>query len=136
MSMRTFMPTAALALGLFLLSPLAAAAGPFDALQTGDNPAHTPVITAPDKVAPGEVFDVTVAVGQKTHPSETTHFVRYIALYAGDVQLARAELTPTLTVPTVTFKVKLAASTTLRALAAPNHSAAWVAERPVTVSAP
>jgi desulfoferrodoxin (superoxide reductase-like protein) len=136
MSMRTFTPATALALGLFLAAPAAVLAGPFDALQTADNPAHTPVITAPDRVAPGEVFDVTVAVGKKPHPSETTHFIRFIALYAGDVQLARAELTPTLTVPTVTFKVKLDASTTLRALAAPNHSAAWVAERPVTVSAP
>jgi desulfoferrodoxin (superoxide reductase-like protein) len=114
--------------------PGAALAGPFDSLQTETNAAHTPVITAPDQVAAGQPFDVTVAVGQKTHPSETTHFIRYIALYAGDVELARADLTPTLTVPTVTFKVQLSHSATLRALAAPNHSAAWVATRPVTVT--
>jgi len=129
------MPTRAwtLALALVLL-PGAALAGPFDALQNEQNPAHTPVITAPDKVAAGTPFNVTVAVGQKAHPSETTHFIRYIALYAGDVELARVELTPTLTVPTVTFKVQLEHSTTLRALAAPNHSAAWVATRPITVT--
>jgi desulfoferrodoxin (superoxide reductase-like protein) len=117
-----------------VLLPGAALAGPFDALQTESNPAHTPVITAPDKVASGQPFDVTVAVGEKMHPSETTHFVRYIALYAGDVEVARVDLTPTLTQPTVTFKVTLDHSTTLRALAAPNHSAAWVATRPITVT--
>jgi superoxide reductase len=124
----------ALALGLALAIPAAALAGPFDALQTETNPAHTPVITAPDRVKAGEAFEVTVAVGAKPHPSETGHFVRYIALYAGDVELARADLTPTLTVPTVTFRVRLDHSTTLRALAAPNHSAAWVATRAVTVT--
>lgn len=122
-----------LALALALV-PVAALAGPFDSLQTEKNAAHTPVITAPDQVAAGQPFDVTVAVGEKTHPSETTHFIRYIALYADDVELARADLTPTLAVPTVTFKVQLSHSTTLRALAAPNHSAAWVATRPITVT--
>jgi len=133
--MPTRAPILAPALALALTLAGTALAGPFDSLQTAENPAHMPVITAPDKVAPGQPFDVTIAVGQKTHPSETTHFIRYIALYAGEVELARATLTPTLTVPTVTFKVQLQTSTTLRALSAPNHSAAWVAERPITVSA-
>jgi len=124
-----FTLTAALA-----LAPAVAIAGPFDSLQTESNPAHTPVITAPDSVKAGQPFDVTVAVGAKAHPSETTHFIRYIALYAGDVELARVDLTPTLTVPTVTFKVQLEKSTTLRALSAPNHSAAWVATHPITVT--
>lgn len=118
------------------LMPAAALAGPFDALQTEANAAHTPVITAPDTVKAGEAFDVTVAVGQTPHPSETGHFIRYIALYAGDVEIARADLTPTLALPKVTFRVQLAASTTLRALSAPNHSAAWVAEKKVTVTTP
>lgn len=112
----------------------AALAGPFDTLQTEANAAHTPVITAPDKVKAGEPFDVTVTIGQKPHPSETGHFVRYIALYAGDVEIARADLTPTLALPKVTFRVQLASSTTLRALSAPNHSAAWVAEKKVAVA--
>jgi len=126
-----FLPAFLLA-GL-VLSPAAALAGPFDMLQKEANAAHTPVITAPDKVKAGEPFDVTVTIGEKPHPSETSHFVRYIALYAGDVEIARADLTPTLALPKVTFRVQLAASTTLRALAAPNHSAAWVAEKAVAV---
>jgi len=116
------------------LAPAAAAAGPFDALQTEANAVHTPVITAPAQVKAGEPFDVTITVGEKPHPSETGHFVRYIALYADDVELARTDLTPTLTVPRVTYRVQLQHSATLRALEAPNHSAAWVAERKVTVT--
>jgi superoxide reductase len=126
---------AAVLIGGAALAP-AAVAGPFDALQTETNAAHTPVITAPDTVKAGEAFDVTVTVGQTPHPSETGHFIRYIALYAGDVEIARADLTPTLALPRVTFRVQLAASTTLRALSAPNHSAAWVAQKKVTVTAP
>ena len=109
-------------------------AGAFDTLQRETNAAHTPVITAPDKVKAGEPFDVTIAVGGKVlHPATTDHFIRYIALYAGEVEIARAMLTPTLSIPKVTFSVTLPQSTTLRALAAPNHSAAWVSERKITV---
>lgn len=109
-------------------------AGPFDTLQRETNAAHTPVISAPDKVKAGEAFDVTIAIGEKQHPSLSDHFIRNIALYAGEVELARVELTPTLTVPQVTLTVTLQTSTTLRVLAAPNHSAAWVAEHPVVVA--
>ncbi|MBI5136784.1 MAG: desulfoferrodoxin [Nitrospirae bacterium] len=117
-----------------LLAAAPAAAGPFDALQTETNAAHTPVITAPATVKAGEPFDVTVTIGATPHPSETGHFVRYIALYAGEVELARADLTPTLTRPRVTFTVVLEQPATLRALAAPNHAAAYVAEQAVAVT--
>lgn len=112
-----------------------AVAGPFDALQRDVNATHTPIITAPETVKAGEAFDVTIAVGATAHPSLADHFVRNIALYAGDVELARVELTPTLTTPRVTLTVTLHQTAVLRALATPNHSAAWVAEKPVTVIA-
>ena len=128
------MPVRLLLAALLLSMPSLALAGPFDHLQTSDNAAHTPVIEAPDKVDAGEPFEVTITIGKKPHPTETTHFVRYIALYAGDVELARPSLTPTVTVPKVTFTVKLQKSTTLRALAAPNHAAAWVTEHKIKVT--
>lgn len=108
-------------------------AGPFDMLQRDTNAVHTPVIDAPDKVKAGEPFQVTVAIGAEPHPSEATHFVRHITLYAGEVELARASLTPTLTRPRVTFTVVLEKATMLRALSTPNHSAAWVAEKAIKV---
>lgn len=47
---------------------------------------HIPVITAPDKVKPGECFEVTVEVGKLVaHPNETTHFIEFLDLYAGHV---------------------------------------------------
>ncbi len=119
---------------LLLIPGVAYAAGAFDQLQTSDNAAHTPVISAPDKVKAGEPFEVTITIGKKPHPTDTSHFVRYIALYAGEVEVARALLTPTLSVPKVTFTIKLQQSATLRALAAPNHSAAWVTEHAVKVN--
>jgi superoxide reductase len=111
----------------------ALAEGPFGGIQKGDNPKHTPVIEAPDAVQAGEPFLVTVRVGKTMHPSETGHFVRFIELYAGDVQLARASLTPTMTQPVVTFTVMLPETTTLRARMAPNHSAAWETTKKITV---
>jgi superoxide reductase len=132
--LRAALAAAAVTLPGLGLGPAAALAGPFDTLQTEANLAHTPVITAPDKVKAGEAFDVTVTIGQAPHPSETGHFVRSISLFAGDVEIARADLTPTLALPKVTFRVQLQSSTTLRALAAPNHSAAWVAEHKIAVT--
>lgn len=129
MSIRTL-----LAIGLFWALPASAWAGPFDALQRETNAAHTPVITAPDTVKAGEPFDVSITVGSSPHPSEPGHFIRFIALYAGEAELARVDLTPTRTRPRVTLTVTLDESTTLRALSAPNHSAAWVAEKPIKVA--
>jgi len=119
---------------LLTLLPSQALAGQFDAIRTADNPAHHPVISAPDTVKAGEPFQVTITIGAKPHPSDSSHFIRFIALYAGDVELGRTTLTPTLTRPTVTYTLTLNHSTTLRALSAPNHSAAWVTEHPITVS--
>ncbi|HEY5649127.1 MAG TPA: class II SORL domain-containing protein, partial [Nitrospiria bacterium] len=100
---------------LFFSASAVQAEGPFSAVQKGSDPKHTPVIEAPDSVKAGEPFSVTIRVGEKMHPSEPGHSVQWIELYAGEVQLARASLTPTLTQPVVTFNVMLSASTTLRA---------------------
>jgi superoxide reductase len=112
----------------------AGAEGPFSAINRTPNDAHTPVIEAPDTVKAGEPFTVTITVGKTPHPSQPDHAVQWIALYADDVELARATLTPVVTRPKVTFTVALDQSATLRALEAPNHSAAWEAVKKITVS--
>jgi len=109
------------------------AADPFSSIHHEANPAHTPVISAPDSVKAGEPFTVTVTVGQTPHPSLPEHSVQWIGLYAGDVELARITLTPVMTRPVVTFTVVLEESTTLRALEQPNHSAAWEASKTINV---
>lgn len=43
---------------------------------------HVPVIEAPDTVAAGEVFQVTVSVGKEiAHPNTTPHHIRWITLF-------------------------------------------------------
>jgi len=117
-----------------VMAPVLAHANTFESQSTTQNAAHTPVITAPAEVAAGEPFQVTVTIGKKPHPSDPSHFIRYIALFAGDVELARTTLTPSLTRPTVTYTLTLKQDTTLRALAAPNHSAAWISEQAIKIS--
>jgi superoxide reductase len=117
-----------------LAVPPAGAEGPFSKIGRAANDAHTPVIDAPDTVKAGEAFKVTITIGKAPHPSLPEHAVQWIALYADEVELARATLTPVLTRPVVTFTIALDESTTLRALEAPNHSAAWEATKKITVT--
>jgi desulfoferrodoxin (superoxide reductase-like protein) len=96
---------------------------------------HTPKIVAPNSVARGAWFKVTVSVGAESqHPSLTEHFVRYIALYKDTVEIARAYLHPVYSSPTVTFTVALDEGGSLRAVAEPTHSAAWEVSKKITVT--
>ncbi len=118
--------------GVFLFGT-AHAAGPFGQIYRGQDPKHTPVIEAPEKVNAGEAFKVTITVGSTLHPSQPDHAIHWIELYAGEVQIARVSFTPTLSLPVVTLTVVLDETTTLRVLSQPNHSSAWEATRPVNV---
>jgi desulfoferrodoxin (superoxide reductase-like protein) len=106
----------------------------FREVHTGEDAKHTPRIEAPDVVKRGEWFKVTVSVGAgSAHPSLQEHFVRYIALYKDGVEIARTYLHPVYSAPTVTFTIALDESGSLRALAEPTHSAAWVASKRIAV---
>ncbi len=43
-----------------------------------------PVITAPQKVKAGEVFNVKVIVGKELHPMGPTHWIEYLQLSIGN----------------------------------------------------
>ncbi len=45
---------------------------------------HVPVITAPEKVKVGEVFEVDVAIGRESHPMGPTHWIEYVELSIGN----------------------------------------------------
>jgi superoxide reductase len=95
---------------------------------------HTPTLVAPDSVKRGEWFTVTITVGAGAkHPSLAEHSIRYIALYKDSVEIARAYLHPVYSAPAVTFTVALDEGGALRALAEPNHSAAWEASKKIEV---
>ena len=106
----------------------------FRELHKGFDPKHTPKIVAPESVARGAWFNVTVSVGSESqHPSLSEHFVRYVALYKDSVEIARAYLHPVYSSPTVTFTVALDEGGSLRAVAEPTHSSAWEASKKITV---
>lgn len=96
---------------------------------------HLPVISAPDTIETGECFEVTVEVGGLlSHPNENEHFIEFIDLYADDIFLARADLTPITTCPTVRFNVSLAGEVSeLRAYSRCNLHGVWVAKAPIKV---
>ena len=99
------------------------------------DPKHTPRIAAPDSVKRGQWFDVTVTVGvESMHPSLAEHFVRYIALYKDQAEIARIYLHPVFSAPKVTFTIALDEGGMLRAVAEPTHSAAWEASRKIAVT--
>jgi superoxide reductase len=107
----------------------------FRELHTAVDPKHTPKITAPDQVRRGQWFDVVVTVGAGgDHPMLAEHFIRYIALYKDTAEIGRVYLHPVYSFPKVTFTIALDTSGTLRAIAEPNHSAAWETSKPITVT--
>ena len=128
-------------LGVLLTLPFASRAGQeeqftpeFKAVHSSFDPKHTPKLAAPDSVKRGQWFDVTVTVGAGgEHPSLAEHHVRYIALYKDSVEIARAYLHPVYSAPTVTFTIALDQGGMLRALAEPNHSAAWETSKKIEV---
>jgi superoxide reductase len=107
----------------------------YKAPKTTMDAKHTPKIVAPDSVKRGEWFDVTISVGAGgDHPSLNEHFVRYIALYVNNAEIARAYLHPVYSAPKVTFTVALDEGGVLRAVEEPTHSAAWEASKKITVT--
>lgn len=95
---------------------------------------HSPRIVAPDSVKRGDWFNVTVSVGAGgQHPSLQEHFVRYIALYKDDLEIARVYLHPVYSSPTVTFTIALDEGGSLRAVEEPTHSAAWITSKKIEV---
>ena len=97
---------------------------------------HLPVITAPDRVRPGECFEVTVEVGKLlAHPNEIAHSIEFIELYAGHVYLARVDFTGKTTCPVMKISVCLPkALGPLRAFGRCNLHGVWAASKPLAVA--
>ncbi len=45
---------------------------------------HSPVITVPEKVKAGELFEVGVAIGKELHPMGPVHWIEYVQLSIGN----------------------------------------------------
>ena len=96
---------------------------------------HLPVITAPESVKANEPFEVTVEVGKLlAHPNEHGHYINFIHLYAGDAFLARLDLIPGRSNPTMKVMVQLDRDLgPLRAYEFCNLHGTWETDKPLTV---
>jgi len=96
---------------------------------------HLPVISAPDRVKPGECFEVVVEVGKLlAHPNDNGHFIEFIELYAGHVYLARMDFTARITCPILKVCVSLPRDLgPLRAFERCNLHGVWEASKPIAV---
>ena len=98
---------------------------------------HTPVVEAPDKVAAGEPFSVTIKVGGLdgvNHPNVLGHWINWVMLRAADRPLGRAEFAPAVAEPTATFQITLEESASLQVVAYCNLHGVWLSTQEVTVS--
>ena len=94
---------------------------------------HVPHIIAPDTVKKGEVFEVTIEMGDEIdHPMEEGHFIQYVEVYADYFQLARVNFTHEVAAK-ATLQIKLEESCTLRAFEYCNLHGQWEAEKEITV---
>ena len=88
---------------------------------------HTPIIEAPARIAPGELFEVTIEVGKLLkHPNENAHFIQWLELYSGHTFITRVDFTAKMGEPRVTIPVKLEHVHELKAVARCNLHGAWV----------
>lgn len=97
---------------------------------------HLPIISAPQRVRKGQVFEVTVEVGKLLkHPNEPGHFIEFIELYAGDSYLARMDFTAKNTQPIMKTSVSLDhAQGKLRAFERCNLHGTWENDAEIEVT--
>lgn len=124
-------------------------------IQTADwkKEKHVPVIEAPARVKPDEIFRVTVTLGKEVaHPNKTEHHIRWITLYYQEEggkfarEVAHLEFAahgesadgpdkgPVYTHHEATATLKISKSGTLYALAYCNIHGLWQSEKEIAVS--
>ena len=87
---------------------------------------HTPFITVEPA---GAARLVKVEVGHEVaHPNGVDHYITMIELYAGMTPIARFDLSPAVTAPTVSLVVDLPDGTVLRAIEHCNLHGWWAYE--------
>ena len=90
---------------------------------------HVPIIEAPKKVKANEPFVVKVKVGGidgVEHPNTLSHWINWVALYAGERLISRVEFAPELTDKyVVNLNVTLNETATLRAQEFCNLHGIW-----------
>jgi superoxide reductase len=90
---------------------------------------HTPIIEAPSKVKADEPFAVKIKIGGLDgveHPNTLSHWINWVALYAGDRLISKTAFGAELSDGYVlTINITLKESATLRAQAFCNLHGVW-----------
>ena len=94
---------------------------------------HIPNIKVPEKIKPGEEFEVIINVGENIpHPNTVEHHIKWIQVFAefkdrtfNPVHVATFDLGPTFAEPKIKFKMKLEKSANLIALIYCNLHGLW-----------
>ncbi|MDO9556729.1 MAG: class II SORL domain-containing protein [Coriobacteriia bacterium] len=87
---------------------------------------HTPHIEVDRK---GDKTIATVTVGfEVVHPNQPDHYIAWIELYVDGAGIARFDLSPVATDPTVSVIISADAGSMLRAIAHCNLHGLWAAE--------
>lgn len=96
----------------------------------GHETSHVPKIVAPSKVRRFETFTVKVVVGvEEIHEMQVFHYIDWIALNVGRLQIGFTSLTPIFCRPVVVFELSLEKSATLAALEHCNLHGTWESEQ-------
>lgn len=101
---------------------------------------HVPVIHAPEEVQAGEVFSVTVAVGEEVpHPNLAEHHIKWIQVFAkpegkNPIHVISFDVAPAVVDPKVTFNMKLDKPAAIYALAYCNIHGLWESNVKINVS--
>ena len=94
---------------------------------------HVPVIELPETIVAGEMFPVTVKVGQHPHVMQAGHYIQFVDLYAEETFLSRVTFTPTAPKPKMTYFIELSESTILRAVSFCNLDGFWESQHWIRV---
>jgi len=101
---------------------------------------HAPAIEAPDRVSPGEKFQVRIIVGREVpHPNTVEHHIKWIQVFVREegrppVHAVTVDLGPVVGEPDAAITLKLERSATIHALAYCNLHGVWESSKRIEVA--
>ncbi|MFA5359098.1 MAG: class II SORL domain-containing protein [Patescibacteria group bacterium] len=85
---------------------------------------HIPFVELPKKIKAGKEFKLKVKIGEIVHPMMPEHYIMWVAVYNGDILIAKNKLEPN-TPPETEFTLKFDQDTDLRFLEECNIHGIW-----------
>jgi len=96
---------------------------------------HLPVVTAPAKVKPGEIFTMSISVGSIMHVMKPEHWITEVVLLTDQgTPVAHVELSPFVAEPVALFHFRLTAPTGFRVQERCNLHGLWESEHTVALA--